>query len=299
MELTQLQYFLTVARLQHMTSASKALNITQPALSHAISKLENELGIPLFERNGRNVELNRYGRIFSKWGEEALNNLEKGKQEIEELSNPDHGVIHISYLNILGIDLVPALIRDYQITNPNVRFDLTQGNLGDINEHFDKGHSDLMIISRESTVDNHEWIVIQKTPLYIVVSDQHSFANRSSLSLFDLSGEPFVGLKNNCGLKATITSRFENTGFMLSSTFDAEDLPTVAGFIKAGLGVSVLPKTFGLMLDGLVWVPIQEEGWEWEVGLKWRKDRYISPAAKRFIDYIDFRNVSAFSQKTY
>ncbi|MDQ0493215.1 MULTISPECIES: LysR family transcriptional regulator [Paenibacillus] len=287
MELTQLQYFLTVARLQHMTSASKALNITQPALSHAISKLENELGIPLFERNGRNVELNRYGRIFSKWVEEALKNLEKGKQEINEWSNPDKGVIHISYLNILGIDLVPALIRDYQITNPSVRFDLTQGNLGDINEHFDKGHSDLMITSRESTVDDHEWIVIRKTPLYIVVSDQHPFANRSSLSLFDLSGEPFVGLKKNCGLKATITSRFENTGFMLDSTFDAEDLPTVAGFIKAGLGVSVLPKTFGLMLDGLVWVPIQEEGWEWEVGLKWRKDRYVSPAAKRFIDYID------------
>ncbi|WP_025700128.1 LysR substrate-binding domain-containing protein [Paenibacillus forsythiae] len=60
----------------------------------------------------------------------------------------------------------------------------------------------------------------------------------------------------------------------------------MAGFIKAGLGVSVLPKTLGLMPDGLVWVPIREEGREWEVGLKWRKDRYVSPAAKRSIDYI-------------
>ncbi|SEN27387.1 LysR substrate binding domain-containing protein [Paenibacillus sophorae] len=192
-------------------------------------------------------------------------------------------ILDISYLNILGVDLVPDLIRDYQTKNPNVRFDLTQGNLGDINEHFEKGHSDLMITSRESTMNSHEWIVIRKTPLYIVVSDQHPFASRSSLSLLDLSGEPFVGLKKNCGLKATITSRFENTGFMLASTFDAEDLPTVAGFIKAGLGVSVLPKTLGLMLDGLVWVPIREEGWEWEVGLKWRKDRYVSPAAKRLL----------------
>lgn len=56
MELTQLEYFLTVARLEHMTSASKALRITQPALSHAISKLESELGVPLFERKGRNVQ---------------------------------------------------------------------------------------------------------------------------------------------------------------------------------------------------------------------------------------------------
>ncbi len=65
MELTQLDYFLTVARLEHMTMAARELRITQPALSHAISKLEHEIGVPLFERNGRNVQLNRYGKMFS------------------------------------------------------------------------------------------------------------------------------------------------------------------------------------------------------------------------------------------
>ncbi|WP_433620336.1 LysR family transcriptional regulator [Paenibacillus cellulositrophicus] len=287
MELTQLEYFLTVARLQHMTMASKALNITQPALSHAIAKLETELGVPLFERNGRNVELNRYGKMFGRWVETALNNIQNGIQEIEEWSNPETGVIHISYLNILGVDLVPSMVRDYQVQYPQVRFELYQGDHGDIDEYLDKGTADMMITSRETTLDNHEWIVIRKLPLFIVVSADHPFASRSNLSLFELSGEPFVGLKKNCGLKATITSRFQHTNFELASTYDAEDLITVAGFIKAGLGVSVLPQTLGLMLDGLVWIPIQEEGWDWEVGLKWRKDRYLSPAAKRFIEYMD------------
>jgi DNA-binding transcriptional LysR family regulator len=287
MELTQLEYFLIVARLQHMTMASKALNITQPALSHAIAKLETELGVPLFERNGRNVELNRYGKMFSSWVETALSNIQNGIQEIEEWSNPETGVIHISYLNILGVDLVPSMVRDYQVHHPQVRFELYQGDHGDIDEYLDKGTADMMITSRETTMDNHEWIVIRKLPLFIVVSADHPSASRSSLSLFELSGEPFVGLKRNCGLKATITSHFQHTNFELASTYDAEDLITVAGFIKAGLGVSVLPQTLGLMLDGLVWIPIQEEGWDWEVGLKWRKDRYLSPAAKRFIEYMD------------
>jgi DNA-binding transcriptional LysR family regulator len=285
-ELTQLEYFLTVARLQHMTQASKALNLTQPALSHAIAKLESELGVPLFDRSGRNLELNRYGQMFALWVERAMQDLINGTRELQEWTNPDTGVIAMSYLNILGVDLVPALIRDYQRAHPQVRFELTQGNLGDIDEHLDKGLSDLMITSRESFMELHEWIVIQMLPLYIVVSAQHRFANRLSLSLKELSGEPFVGLKNNCGLKATILDRFQNTGFTLASTYDAEDLITVAGFIKAGLGVSVLPKTMGLELDGLVWIPIQEEGWQWELGLKWRKDRYVSPVAKRFIDYV-------------
>lgn len=286
MELTQLEYFLTVARLQHMTQASKALNLTQPALSHAISKLELELGVPLFERSGRNLELNRYGQMFMIWVEQAMQDLTKGTRELQEWTNPDTGVIALSYLNILGVDLVPTLIRDYQRTHPQVRFELTQGNLGDIDEHLNKGLSDLMITSRESFMELHEWIVIQTLPLFIVVSAQHPFADRPSLSLTELSGEPFVGLKNNCGLKATILARFQSTGFTLTSTYDAEDLITVAGFIKAGLGVSVLPRTMGLELDGLVWIPIQEEGWQWELGLKWRKDRYVSPAAKRFIEYV-------------
>ncbi|WP_342439185.1 LysR family transcriptional regulator [Paenibacillus sp. FSL L8-0436] len=287
MELTQLEYFMTVARLEHMTMASKALGITQPALSHAIAKLENEIGAPLFERNGRNVKLNRNGAMFSKWVGKALQNIENGVKEIEEWSNPDTGVITLSYLNILGVDLIPHLVRSYQLDHPKVRFELTQGNLGDIDDHLEQGHSDLMITSKESTLDNHKWVVMQNIPLFIVVSSQHHLANRPALSLAELSGEPFIGLKNNCGLKATIMSRFQHTGFVLDSAYEAEDLITVAGFIKSNLGVSVLPKTMGLMLDELVWIPITDEGWYWEIGLKWREDRHISPTAKRFIAYIE------------
>lgn len=287
MELTQLEYFLTVSRLQHMTKASKELSITQPALSHSISKLESELGVPLFERNGRNVKLNRYGSMFAKWVERALQDIQNGMQEIEESSNPETGVISISYLNILGVDLVPALVGAYQLAHPKVHFELNQGNLGDIDEQLEKGHSDLMITSRESTMDHHNWLVMKSMPLYIVVSNHHHLAQTPSLSLMDLSGEPFVGLKQNCGLRATIQSRFQHTGFVLTSTYEAEDLATVSGFVKEGLGVSVLPKTAGLMLEGLAWIPITDEGWIWEIGLKWKEDRYLSPAARRFIEYVE------------
>lgn len=286
MELTQLEYFLTVARLEHMTSAAKALRITQPALSHAITKLESELGVPLFERKGRNVRLNRYGVMFSSRVEEALRNIGNGVREIEESSNADSGVVHISYLNILGVDLIPSLIRDYQADHPQVRFELYQGNHGDIDEALENGTSDMLITSRETTGEDKEWLVIRRLPIYIVVSAAHRFASRPSLSLFELSGEPFVGLKTNCGLKHTITSLFSNTNFELAPTYDAEDLITVAGFIKAGLGVSVLPQTLGLALDGLVWIPIEEQGWEWEVGLQWHTNRYLSPASRRFLEYI-------------
>ncbi|MED4127828.1 LysR substrate-binding domain-containing protein [Shouchella miscanthi] len=106
------------------------------------------------------------------------------------------------------------------------------------------------------------------------------------MSLAEISGEQFVGLKRNCRLKATIMSLFQHAGFVFDSAYVAEDLLTVAEFIKSNLGVSVLPKTMGLELDGLLWVPIKDEGWYWEVGLKWRENHHISPAAKQFIAFI-------------
>ncbi|WP_078381894.1 LysR family transcriptional regulator [Sutcliffiella halmapala] len=287
MELTQLDYFLTVARLQHMTKASEVLSITQPALSQAISKLESELGVPLFERKGRNVQLNRFGRLFSEKVERALQELENGKQAIEEWSNPETGLISIVFLNILGADLVPMLVRNYLKMYPKIKFELEQGNHAFISTALDQGKSDLIITSSKPISKDYEWLSLITDSLYIIVPNDHKFATKSSLSIHELANENYIGLKKSCGLKATLESCFQQSGTELSASYEVEDLTTVAGFVAAGLGVSMLPKTPGLTLDGLVWLPIQEEGWNWEVGLQWRKDQYLSPAVKKFVDFVE------------
>jgi len=74
--------------------------------------------------------------------------------------------------------------------------------------------------------------------------------------------------------------------FTLAATYDAEDLQTVAGFVSAGLGISVLPKAAGLNLEGLRWIEIEDEGWIWELGLHLKKERYLSPATQMFVDFL-------------
>jgi len=286
MELTQLEYFLEVARKEHLTKAAEALAITQPALSHSIAKLEAELGVPLFERKGRNLQINRYGVMFSKHVERILLEVERAKQEIEECSNPDSGVIHLSYLNILGVDLIPRLIRTYQLANPKITFELTQGDKGAILEQVEQGHTDLMITSERPVSDAYEWVPILSLPLFLVVSSDHVLADRTSVSLVEITGQPFVGLKHNCSLKDSLLTRVHHMDFTLASSYDAEDLPTVAGFVAAGLGVSILPRTAGLNLEGLRWIPLQEQGWEWEVGLHVKKERFLSPATQRFVHFL-------------
>ncbi|NQX58171.1 LysR family transcriptional regulator [Paenibacillus qinlingensis] len=287
MELTQLEYFLKVAQMEHLTKAAEALSITQPALSHAISKLETELGVDLFERKGRNLRINRYGTLFAKRVEKIMLEVERGKNEIEEYINPESGIIHLSYLNILGVDLIPHLIREYQLANPKINFELTQGDKGAILDQVEQGYSDIMITSERPVSEAFHWLPILTLPLYVVVSSDHPFAGKEFISLKEITGEPFVGLKQNCSLKDSLLTRVHHMNFTLASSYDAEDLPTVAGFVAAGLGVSVLPKTAGLKLDGLQWLQIQDAGWQWEVGVHVKKDRFLSPATQKFISYIE------------
>ncbi|NIK69932.1 MULTISPECIES: LysR family transcriptional regulator [unclassified Paenibacillus] len=286
MELTQLEYFLKVARMEHLTRAAESLSITQPALSHSILKLETELGVPLFERKGRNLKINRYGMMFSKHVEKILQQVERGKKEIEEHSNPESGVIHLAYLNILGVDLIPKLIREYQLANPAITFELSQGDKGTILNQVEEGHSDLMITSEKPVNETYEWVPLLSLPLYLVVSEEHRLANEASVQLGEIAGEPFVGLKHNCSLRNSLLARVHHQNFTLASTYDAEDLQTVAGFVAAGLGISVLPQTAGLNLNGIKWIPIAEEGWRWEVGLHLKKERFLSPATARFVGFI-------------
>ncbi|MFF2480427.1 LysR family transcriptional regulator [Paenibacillus sp. NPDC058071] len=292
MELTQLEYFLKVAKMEHLTKAAESLSITQPALSHSILKLEAELGVPLFERKGRNLKINRYGLMFSKHVEKILQEVQRGKKEIEEHSNPDSGVIYLAYLSILGVDLIPNLIRDYQKMNPTITFELSQGDKGAILNQVEEGHSDLMITSEKPVNDTFEWVPMLSLPLYLVVSIEHRLAEKASVSLGEITGEPFVGLKHNCSLKNSLLARVHHMNFTLASTYDAEDLQTVAGFVAAGLGISVLPKTAGLNIDGLRWIPIEEEEWRWEVGLHLKKERYLSPATDLFVKFIKEKAIS-------
>ena len=97
MEWQQLEYFVTVAKLEHMTRAAEALAISQPALSRSISKLEEELGVPLFDRQGRSIMLNRYGELFLYRVQRMRKEYEKAVLELQELNNPELGDVSLGF----------------------------------------------------------------------------------------------------------------------------------------------------------------------------------------------------------
>lgn len=111
MELLQLRYFLTLARCEHVTEAAGKLHVTQSSLSKTIQRLEDDLGAPLFDRLGRKLRLNEFGRTFLRRTEKALFELEQGKQEIADLSNPDHGTLQLA---VTTASTLPGILREFR-----------------------------------------------------------------------------------------------------------------------------------------------------------------------------------------
>lgn len=114
MNLSQLYYFRKLAEVKHYTHAAEELFISQPTLSNSISQLERELGIPLFEREGRKIKLTKYGEEFYQYATEAVNALEKGIALAHEHAGSPTGSIDIGAIYTIQSDYLPSLIKGYR-----------------------------------------------------------------------------------------------------------------------------------------------------------------------------------------
>lgn len=119
MNLFYLRYFVKLAHVRHYTRAAKQLCIAQPSLSHAIAQLENELGVPLFEKIGQNTTLTRFGEEFLICAERTLSMLDAGVESIQRNARGE-GLIRLGFLRTLGVEFIPRLAADFLREKPNL-----------------------------------------------------------------------------------------------------------------------------------------------------------------------------------
>lgn len=204
MEWEQLEYFQTLARMQHVTKAAKSLSITQPALSRSIARLENHLGVPLFDRQGRSISLNQYGHIFLRRVQAMMKEYTEGKEEIQALLKPDQGVVSLGFLHTLGTTLVPDLIGSFQQEYPNIAFQLKQNHSYWLLERLKSGDLDLCLLASILPEDPIQWIKLWSEELFVFVPNDHPLASRESITLNEISGERFILLKKGYALRMTV-----------------------------------------------------------------------------------------------
>lgn len=288
MNLNHLHYFRTLAKTEHYTQAAKELSITQPSLSHAISALEKDLGTYLFEKQGRNVRLTKYGRFFLKYVDNALSELEIGEKKLRDLTSSSNGVIDLGFIYTLGAHIMPNLIKDFLSNEQykDISFSLFQGTTKNIiqglkSEKFDLGFCS--IIENEPDID---FVPIFEEELVLVVSKDHELASLDSLDLKDIKDYPFVFFNKESGIRPLIDSLFNKVNITPKIICEVEEDSAVLGLVSVNYGMAIIPnisiiKNFDVKIINITNPIIKRY-----IYLAYIKNKYISPSANHFRNFV-------------
>lgn len=287
MEWQQLEYFRVVAKTEHFTRAAEQLAISQPALSRSITHLEDTLGVPLFDRVGRSVKLNSYGRLFLSRVDKALQEIQQGMSELQQLKDPHSGTVSLAFVMTFGLSLLPDFISKFNREYPRVELQLHQNTTLGIFKQILEGKVDLSIVGQIDRPNPYlVWHKLIDEELFVYVPANHRLAGRDAIRLEELAKDPFIGFKQGYGMR-TLTDKFcEQAGFVPQVVFEGEDVATVSVLVSSGIGVTLIPAFTGINPGKIKKLRVTEPSCRREVGLAWLKDRTLSSSAELFRSFI-------------
>lgn len=289
MDFRQIQYFIEVAKREHVTEAAHALHVAQSAVSRQIYNLEQELGTDLFIREGRSVRLTPIGRRFLLHAKEAIKVIESGKREVEEYLDPERGIVRIGFPSSLAAYTLPTVISAFREEHPQVKFQLHQALYHRLIEMVIKGEIDMALIA---PLPKHEKKVkgdiLFMERIVALLPASHPLAKRSSIKLSELKDDSFVLFPEGFILREMVVEAFRELGVAPHVSFEGEDIDAIKGLVSAGLGVTLIPEI--TLVDSLprstVKLIISEPKVERNVGVIIPSDRQLLPTEQLFYQFL-------------
>lgn len=288
MNLYHLRYFVTLAHLEHYTKAAEILTITQPSLSHAISSLEKELGVKLFEKDGRNIVLTKCGQTFLTDIEQSLDKLDSSVKRLR-LAGLGEGRIDIGMLRILG-DTVPKYVKRFMDihSSKNIQFYFhTSTNLtADIIRDLKDRRYDIAFCSKTENEPSIDFVPVDRQELVLIVPNGHPLADHDTIDLRETLPYPQICFSHHSGLRPVIDKLFEQCGGAPKADYFLEEEQAIAGLVSAGLGIAVVPRMSILDHMPVKIIEITEPAWERVIYMAVLKNVYQAPVVQNLKAYI-------------
>ncbi|MBP1993834.1 LysR family transcriptional regulator [Paenibacillus eucommiae] len=286
MELRQIEYFIAVAEELHFGRAAKRLQMTQPPLSQQILQLENDLGVTLFERTRRHVELTNAGKVFLQESRQILIQLERAKTVAQRAQKGMLGRLALGFVGSATFDILPNIVRAFQDQYPSVDLILHEMPTPMQIEAFHRKHIDIGFV--RTPVDDRllTLLPVHQETCVAVVPNRHQLAQHRSLSMEDLSGEPFILVEREVwpSWYDDIVSKCREAGFSPNIRQNVKEIQTVVGLVAAGLGISIVPSsTSNLHARDVTFMNIRGSAPQITMSLAWRTDNN-SPLIQHFLE---------------
>ena len=286
MNLHHLEYFKVIAETKNFTTASNILSVTQPALSKAISKLEEELEVSLFEREGRNIKITNFGEAFLKYADSALIEIQRGKEKIQSMKKNNENVISIASNYCIGATFIPFIISNFLNDNLQARFNINNQSTEEILKDLKYGRVDFGFFDNIEDIEDYpkiEYVLVKKVEYVLIVPKNHHLANKEEIYLKDLKDEYFIVFKDkSCDKKISCS---EVMGYTPKVLAEPNEGILLSGLVAAGAGIAIVLNANTINTNKISVIRIKDNIGFKNIYMGWNKGEYTSEMKKRFKEY--------------
>lgn len=292
MDMRQIKYFLTIAREGQVTRAAKILNMEQPPLSRQLKQMEDELGVKLFDRHGKGLQLTDAGILLKKKAETLLAYFDETIEEVRELEQGVKGVLSIGAV-VSCISLLPKRIEQFRRNYPQVSFKILEGDHYYLGEQLEKRAIDVVFarLPFEALTDPKQLAIMRlpSDPFVVVIpSKWEHYNDKQSFRMKELAELPFLTLKTDqtTYMHEQVVAACRNHQFDPIIVCECSSVAITIALIAEGIGIAILPQSvMASFSDPMVRIiELVDEDLESEIGIIWLKDHYIPKSARFFID---------------
>lgn len=288
MELRTLRYFLTVAEEQNITHAARKLNISQPPLSRQLSQLEEELGVALFIRGKRHIQLTEEGKYLAQQARHILNMTEQTCQQLIQMKDETiKGMLLLGVTETCSASILPVILPEFRRLYPQVSYNIWCGSSNDIGEGIHQGILDIGIIREPLSMENFETGYLCNEAWIAITGKSHPLSRASSVTLEQLCSEPLFipsrqPLQNEIrNLLASFSISYEIAGMY-------NQISSIIPLISVNMGIAICPESVKKYTDDrrLSYLNISKPQLITGLYMIRAQNRLKTPAAKAFWDYV-------------
>lgn len=288
MQINQIRSFLAIAQAGSINKAAQILHLTQAPLSRQMQALEDELGVKLFIRGNKEIELTDEGHILAERGREILDLVNNTRQEIIDFNKGATGTLNIGSVPTIGALIIPNIITKYKKKHPHVQFKVWEGESLRIIELLEKGIIDIGFIRPPFKDNGYNILNMQDEPLCLVFNNRFfTFDEDKSLDIVDIHDKPILSIQKYLPL---VQEAYAAQGYIPNIFCQSDTIVPVLAWAKAGLGLAITP------LNAYTTIakdpelsarsfkePLPMTG----SAVVWKKNRYLSNICKNFIEELN------------
>lgn len=281
MTLTELKYIVAVARQKHFGHAAEACFVAQPTLSVAIKKLEDELGVTIFERGGTEVSTTPLGAQIVAQAERVLEQTAVIKEIAKQNKDPLSGPFRLGIIYTIGPYLLPTLVKTMIDKVPQMPLVLQENFTVKLMELLRQGELDAAIMALPLPDQGMMVQALYDEPFVVAMPKDHAWAERASVSAAELKSETMLLLGNGHCFRDQVLevcpemARFSTASDGIARTFEGSSLETIRHMVASGIGITVLPRASITDMHAkdsmLRYVPFSDRAPDRRVVIAWRK----------------------------